>query len=75
MLKKVLPTIILFGALLVGCNNNQAIEEYDTTPTNNVERDRLNNDVNPDDNIMIEERGDKSQVEMIEDFNRKNQVE
>lgn len=103
MWRKALPSVIVCGVLLVGCNNN-TLPKNNETPMENIRDDarQWKNDVERDiegrdydngnvnenrnttgtnrneDNIIDEEiRNDdnKNQVEIIEDFNRKNGVE
>ena len=90
MWKKALPLFVLTGILLVGCTNKEAIPENNETPMEDVRDDarQLEDDVEDRDvdngtkndsrdniDVEIEENIDKSQVEIIEDFNRKNDVE
>lgn len=80
MWKKTLPLFVLSGILLVGCTNKSEIPEDNETPIEDIRDDtRDNTDANQKENNIydaeIDENGDKSQVEIIEDFNRKNDVE
>ena len=90
MWKKALPLFVLIGILLVGCTNKEAIPENNETPMEDVRDDarQLEDDFEGQDldtgttddsrdniDVEIEENIDKSQVEIIEDFNRKNDVE
>ena len=80
MWKKTLPLLVLSGILLVGCTNKEAIPENNETPMEDVRDDagQLENNLEEDvegrdvDNGTI---NDNSQVEIIEDLNRKNDVE
>ena len=86
MWKKALPLIGLSGILLVGCNNNGDVPNNNETPMQDVREDtnqwQNNNDGNVNDNGNNPNRdgnnlneNDNPQVEIIEDLNRKNDIQ
>jgi hypothetical protein len=85
MWKKALPIIGLSGILLVGCNNNGDVQNNNETPMQDVHENENsgNNEGNNGNNGTTtnglgtnqNENDNNSQVEIIEDLNRINDVQ
>ena len=88
MLKKAVPLAILLGILLVGCGAKNALPKNNETPMQDVREDarQWKNDVERDIDGRNFDNGtngtidnglndnNNTQVEIIEDLNRKNNV-
>lgn len=82
MWKKGVPIIILSGVLLVGCNNGTVSNNNETpkqdvrdeADKNNEENMNTNQKENNVEDVEREADGDETQVEIIEEFNRENDV-
>ena len=88
MCKKALPLLFLSAILLVGCNNNGDVPNNNETPMPDVHEDENSRQNNNDGNMNGNENNfnndgsninanddENPQVEIIEDLNRKNDIQ